>query len=64
MIRKITVTLLLTASMLLTSCGPAAETVLEKVDTAVLNKYKEMSAGEIVASLTLEQKAAQMVQDL
>ncbi len=49
-------------SMMLTSCMHVAEPVPQKIDVNVLDKYKGMSAEEIVASLTLEQKAAQMVQ--
>ncbi|SFI17210.1 beta-glucosidase [Pseudobutyrivibrio sp. OR37] len=66
--KKRIVALLFVATMLLTSCGNATQTnttqqeSAEKTDTSALDKYKDMSAEEIVASLTLEQKAAQMVQ--
>ncbi|QFJ55085.1 glycoside hydrolase family 3 protein [Pseudobutyrivibrio xylanivorans] len=66
--KKRIVALLFVATMLLTSCGNASQTnttqqeSAEKTDTSALDKYKDMSAEEIVASLTLEQKAAQMVQ--
>ena len=62
MLKKSAVILLLAMSMMLTSCMHVAEPVPQKIDVDVLDKYKGMSAEEIVASLTLEQKAAQMVQ--
>ena len=60
--KKKTVAALFAAILLMTACGNAEEIHLEKVDVAVLDQYQGMSAEEIVASLTLEQKAAQMVQ--
>ena len=66
--KKKIVALLFVTTMLMTSCGTAAQPNAtkqaseEKADASVLDKYKDMSAEEIVASLTLEQKAAQMVQ--
>ena len=70
--RKI-IALLLTASLVLTSCSPSApassyeqgvtETEAEATgETASIERYEGMTPEEIVASLTLEQKAAQMVQ--
>ena len=61
--------LLIAAPLLLTSCGRA--TTPEPTDTAEasqeatgsgVEKYQGMTAEEVVATLTLEQKAAQMVQ--
>ncbi len=64
--------LLFTATLVLTSCGKATpatspQTTTEphyaaEADTTGLEKYKGKTAEEIVASLTLEQKAAQMVE--
>ena len=70
--RKI-IPLLLTATLVLTSCGKAAPAapmeqpassaeIVSEAETTGLERYKGMSAKEIVSSLTLEQKAAQMVE--
>ena len=60
---------LFAASLVVTSCGQSATTVTNEpaqavmeADTAALEKYEGMTAEEIVATLTLDQKAAQMVQ--
>ena len=71
--RKI-IALLLTASLVLTSCSPSTpdlsseQTVVSEPGTegeaeaAGIERYEGMTPEEIVATLTLEQKAAQMVQ--
>ncbi len=63
------IALLLPLSLLLASCAPAAQTTLpgqaavsqEKAAEGI-GKYDGMSAEEIVDTLTLDQKAAQMVE--
>ena len=58
-----------TASLVLTSCASSGQTALsepaevsaEEAKTGV-ERYTGMSAKEIVATLTLDQKAAQMVE--
>ena len=61
-----------TASLVFTSCTPSAPSVSSELtgeagavkgetDTAGIERYEGMTAEEIVATLTLEQKAAQMV---
>ncbi len=64
--KKRIVAVLLAVVMVFSSCGknagPGADSAPEKVETSVLLKYKAMSPEEIVSSLTLEEKAAQMVQ--
>ena len=67
MLKRKTIVSVIVTIMLLTSCGSTvqqntAQQPIEKVDVSILDKYKDMSAEEIVASLTLEQKAAQMVE--
>ena len=69
-----TIVMLLTASLVLTSCTPSTpdssskQTAVsegeteDEAETAGIERYEGMTPEEIVASLTLEQKAAQMVQ--
>ena len=69
--KKRIIALLSTAALVLTSCGkatpasqpaPASTThIAAEADITGLEKHKGKTAEEIVASLTLEQKAAQMV---
>ncbi len=71
--KRTIIPLLLTAALVITSCGKAAPGASEappsssaeiaaEADLTGLERYKGMTAEEIVATLTLEQKAAQMVQ--
>ena len=67
MYKKRFMAVLFSLTLVMTSCGTAGKvsgqkTVTEKTDLAAVEKFKGKSAEEIVASLTLEQKAAQMVQ--
>ena len=62
------ISVLLATSLFLISCanssqsGSAQTDSLEKTDTDILSKYEGMTAEEIVNTLTLDQKASQMVE--
>ncbi len=64
-----TIAAFLASSMILTSCAQSAQTepimpeeTSSEADLTGIDRYNGMSAKEIVSTLTLEQKAAQMVE--